>query len=172
MGWGTFAAGQALRYIRGRSRSTSDLSEVLYWGMDKFLNSYIARVIEGTVLIHPKIESRVDENLWRDQIITKAGRNWWQLVISTALIGCLWVLAFPPLALVICPIWWYLRKSALIKGHQRIINQEFLSEGFDVPNLMAEIPQHQERFKRELELAKQHTEKVQADQIKKRKFGN
>lgn len=174
MGWGTFAAGQALRWARGASRvadSGPGFEEFLYWLNRKFLESYIRRVLRRTVILHPSIWNSVDLDYWEESITTRAARDWRILVGIQAVIVTIGVLTFWPLLFLYIPGFWYFGKSRSINSFAAEINKEFASEGFDVVKLAAEIPAllSDELLAEEQQAEAQRIRQAEADY--KKKFG-
>lgn len=150
MGWGTFAAGQAVSMARSYSRRISKaisqsedstfFAELLEVLQTKFLESYIRRVLLKTVIMHPKIWDSVDMGHWENSITKRAGRDWQLLLLIQVAVLAIGATTFWPLLFLYVPGFWYFGKMQAIKIYSKEINKEFANEGFEVPVLFAEIP--------------------------------
>jgi hypothetical protein len=175
LGWGTFAAGQALSWTRGASKAAGDssefYSEIVYGLNNKFLQSYIRRVLQGTIILHPSIWNSVDLDYWEDEITKRAARDWRLLVFIQLVIFAIGFSTFWPLLLLYVPGFWYFGKNRAIKKYVSEINEEFAAEGFDVPKLFVEIPDllEDEKIIEQEEVRKSH--KIIEDMEYKQKFG-
>lgn len=177
MGWGTFAAGQALRVAGQWSRAINAnadspfFEEILYWLNNKFLQSYIRRVLQGTVIMHPSVWNSVDLHYWEESITKRAAKDWRLLVFVQIVVLAVGFSTFWPLVFLYIPGFWYYGKSQAVKRYSAEINKEFSAEGFDIPKLMLETPSllekerlaEQERVKKALQR--------QENKDYKRKFG-
>ena len=174
MGWGTFAAGQALRWTREAGRigeNSHYLEDLIYWLNNKFLQSYIRRVLQGTVIMHPTIWDSVDLDYWEEAITKRAARDWRLLMLIQIVVVAVGVSTFWLLLLLYIPGFWYYGKSQAIKMYSKEINKEFEAEGFDIPKLFAEIPSllEDERQANQEKLQKELKRQEQEDY--RRKFG-
>ena len=175
MGWGTFAAGQALSWTRGASKAAGDnsefYSEIVYWLNNQFLQSYIRRVLKGTIILHPSVWNSVDLDYWEDEITKRAARDWRILVLIQVVIFAVGFSTFWPLLFVYVPGFWYFGKNRAIKNYVSEINEEFTAEGFDVSKLFAEIPELLEDQKIvEQEVARKNLKHIEEREYKQ-KFG-
>lgn len=175
LGWGTFAAGQALSWTRGASKAAGDssefYSEIVYGLNNKFLQSYIRRVLQGTIILHPSIWNSVDLDYWEDEITKRAAKDWRLLVFIQLVIFAIGFSTFWPLLLLYVPGFWYFGKNRAIQKYVSEINEEFAAEGFDVPKLFVEIPDllEDEKIIEQEEVRKSH--KIIEDMEYKQKFG-
>lgn len=174
MGWGTFAAGQALRWTRDVARineNSPGLEDAIYWLNNKFLQSYIRRVLRGTVIMHPSIWDSVDLDYWEEAITKRAARDWRLLMLVQIVVVAVGVSTFWILLFLYIPGFWYYGKSQAIKMYSKEINKEFAAEGFDIPKLFAEIPSllEDERQANQEQLQKELKKQEQEDY--RRKFG-
>ncbi len=145
MGWGTFAAGLALSWARSSPRPDSPvLGEALGKALkelnNKFLESYIRRVLRGTAILHPAIWNSVDLAYWEAAITKRAARDWRILAGIQVAVVIVGAISFWPLLFLYVPGFWYFGKSQAIRSYSAEINKEFSAEGFDVRKLTAEIP--------------------------------
>jgi hypothetical protein len=173
VGWGTFVAGQVIGTVRraGRNPSQPVLEPTLYWLNAQFFKSYLKRLLAKTVLIHPKIENKVDWDIWEEDITKKITFNWRLLVLVQIISTTICVIGFFPLVLINTPFFWYVGKNNLIKAHAKSINSEFKANGYEVEKLLAELPSiiQKNKDKSSESIAK----KRKSEEVKKhkRKFG-
>jgi hypothetical protein len=177
MGWGTFAAGQALRVTRRWSSAINDsgdspfFEDLVYWLNNKFLQSYIRRVFQSTVIMHPSIWDSVDLDYWEEAITKRAARDWRLLVVIQIVVLAVGVSTFWPLLFLYIPGFWYYGKRRAIKMYSTEINKEFAAEGFDIPKLFAEIPSLLEDERQANQVQLQRDLKRLEEENYKRKFG-
>jgi len=174
MGWGTFAAGQALRWtreVRRINENSQYLEDLIYWLNNKFLQSYIRRVLQGTVIMHPSIWDSVDLDYWEEAITKRAARDWRLLMIVQIVVVAVGVSTFWFLLFLYIPGFWYFGKSQAVKMYSKEINKEFQGEGFDIPKLTAEIPSLLEDERQANQVKLQRELKRQEQEEYRRKFG-
>jgi hypothetical protein len=173
VGWGTFIAGQAIGTVRRAGRKTSEpiLEPTLYWLNAQFFKSYLKRLLAKTVLIHPKIENKVDWDIWEEEITKKITFNWRLLVLVQIISTTICVIGFFPLVFINTPFFWYVGKNNLIKAHAKSINSEFKANGYEVEKLLAELPSIIQKNKDKS--SENITKKRKSEEVKKhkRKFG-
>lgn len=177
MGWGTFAAGQALRVTRRWSSAINNsgdspfFEEIIYWLNNKFLQSYIRRVFQSTVMLHPSIWDSVDLNYWEEAITKRAARDWRLLVLIQIVVLAVGVSTFWQLIFLYVPGFWYYGKWQAIKIYSAEINKEFSAEGFDISKLFAELPALLEDERQAAQKQLQRDLKLQEEEEHRRKFG-
>ena len=173
MGWGTFVAGQVVSNFRraGRNPSPEYVLPILYWLNAQFFKSYLKRLLAKTVLIHPKIENKVDWDVWEEEITKKITFNWRVLVLVQIISTTICVIGFFPLVFINTPFFWYVGKNNLIKAHAKSINSDFKANGYDVEKLLAELPSIIQKNKEKS--AENITKHRKSEEVKKhkRKFG-
>jgi hypothetical protein len=177
MGWGTFAAYQALRVTRkwssaiNASENTPFFGPIFFWVLSKFHQSYIRRVFRGTVIMHPSIWDSVDLDYWEEAISRRAGKDWRILVLIQIVVLAVGISTFWQLIFLYVPAFWYYGKWQAIKIYSTEINKEFAAEGFDIPKLYSEIPALLEDERQARQKQMQRDLKRQEDEDYKRKFG-
>jgi len=177
MGWGTFAAGQALRVAGKWSSAINNnadspfFEDIIYWLNNKFLQSYIRRVLQGTVIMHPSVWNSVDLDYWEESITKRAAKDWRLLVLIQIVVLAIGISTFWPLIFLYVPAFWYYGKWRAIKFYAAEINKEFSGEGFDVPKLFAELPALLEDERQVAQKQLQNDLKRQEEEEYRRKFG-
>ncbi|MEY2822923.1 MAG: hypothetical protein RLZZ485_559 [Actinomycetota bacterium] len=172
MGWGTFIAARMLRAPKKRESSLEWFSELYFGLFGSYIKSYKRRSIQGTVLLHPEVASKVDEVEWEVELQQRAVNHGLAqqtvLLVVSLVWGFLGVLHW---GILVLPLLWYYLKNRLIKSCSREINNQFRAEGFDVDRLMREIPVlSKDQKEREQKEAEQELLQRQEDSYRK-KFG-
>ena len=142
MGWGTFAAGQALRWVRSTRSSTDPLDDLITgatWLAGHFHRSYLRKVLQGSALLHPEVWDSVDLDIWEEDIDKVILKNWRIMMALQIVTIPLQAFLFWPLLFFHIPFFWYYPKRRLIRQHQAQINDELRENGWDVDHLLSEL---------------------------------
>ena len=176
MGWGTFIAGRLLRKPSPKEdHSFEALLEGYAWLAEKFIRSYKERVIAQTVLMHPTVITKTDDSEWQINLQKRAVRDWAAVQIAVILYFIIlsifgaWLPAIPFIPLV-----WYYCKYRVIKMSAKEINQQFMDVGYNVKELLGQMPEIYEENKNESQ--KRQKQEMQRlielqEAAYKRKFG-
>ena len=175
MGWGTFIAGQLLRTPKVKESNFEEFVSAYIWLGEKFTTSYKNRVVLRTVLIHPKIIGRTDNSEWEIDLQKRAVHDWAAVQISVIIYFLvLLILGAGAVALPFIPLVWYYSKNRTVKKSAASINREFQSVGYDVEELLKEIPAIQSKQNDE---QREYLQNIQRELIEnqedayRRKFG-
>lgn len=175
MGWGTFIAGRLLRTPKKSEPIFEDVLRAYIYLAEKFIGSYKERVIAQTVLVHPTVITKTDDSEWQIDLQKRAVRDWAAVQIAVILyfiflsiLGA-WLPAIPFIPLV-----WYYCKHRAIKMSAKEINQQFMDVGYNVKELLEQMPEIYEENKNESQKRqKQEMQRLIESQeaAYKRKFG-
>lgn len=176
MGWGTFIAGRVLRKPSPKEDHTFEaLLEGYAWLAGKFLRSYKERVIFKTVLLHPDIVAKTDDSEWQIDLQKRAVKDWAAIQIAVVFYYSLLLILGAGLpALPFIPLVWYYCKYRAIKMSAKDINKQFMDVGYNVKELLEQMPEIYEENKNENQKRqKQEIQKLIESQeaAYKRKFG-
>ena len=176
MGWGTFIASRALRRPSSSTKHNWEHFFSAYeWLAKKFISSYKERVIAQSVLVHPTIITKTDDSEWQIDLQKRAVKDWAAIQIAVVLYySFLLILGAGLPALPFIPLVWYYCKYRAIKMSAKDINKQFMDVGYNVKELLEQMPEIYEENKNESQKRqKKEMQKLIESQeaAYKRKFG-
>ena len=175
MGWGTFIAGRLLRTPKKSEPIFEDVLKAYIYLGEKFIRSYKEKVILRTVLVHPTVIEKTDDSEWQIDLQKRAVRDWAAIQIAVILYYSLLLILGAGLpALPFIPLVWYYCKYRAIKMSAKDINKQFMDVGYNVKELLEQMPEIYEENKNESQKRqKQEMQKLIKSQeaAYKRKFG-
>lgn len=114
-----------------------------------FRQSFTARVVERTVLTHPDVLPSIDLDDWDAGLdaMAEAARRVCTVVAFVVTIAALWPLG--AWAILAGGFSWYAGKRGAARFYARRINHTCRRSGWDVPSLLADLPDVSTRLKLE-----------------------